>query len=84
MFDSSGDSGPPCGVPSVRGSTNPSLIIPASRYRRISFSTRASLTSPRHLRHQYVVVDPIEELLQIDVHHPALAFADVRLRLRTA
>jgi hypothetical protein len=33
---------------------------------------------PRHPRQQHVVVDPIEELLQIEVHHPALAFADVR------
>jgi hypothetical protein len=44
MFDNSGDSGPPCGVPSVRGCTNPSRISPASRNRRISFKTRLSLT----------------------------------------
>ena len=36
--------------------------------------------SPRHPRHQHIVIDPIEELLQIDVHHPALTLADVRLR----
>jgi len=44
MFDSSGDSGPPCGVPSVLALTTPSCIIPAARNRRISFSTRTSST----------------------------------------
>jgi hypothetical protein len=44
MLDNSGDSGPPCGVPSVRASTTPARIIPASKNRRISFSTRASPT----------------------------------------
>src|SRR5207248_2309233 len=42
ILDSSGDSGPPCGVPSVRGCTKPSAIMPASRYRRISVNTRTS------------------------------------------
>jgi hypothetical protein len=46
MFDSSGDSGPPCGVPSVLAVTMPSCIIPASRNRRISFNTRTSRTPP--------------------------------------
>jgi hypothetical protein len=36
---------------------------------------------PRHPRHQHVVVDLIEELLQIDVHHPAPSFTDVSLCL---
>src|SRR5215475_1402243 len=35
---------------------------------------------PCHPRHQHIVVDPIEELLQIKIHHPALTFTDVRLR----
>jgi site-specific DNA recombinase len=36
---------------------------------------------PGHPRHQHIVIDPIEELLQIDVYHPALSFADIALRL---
>jgi hypothetical protein len=47
-FDSSGESGPPCGVPSSVGPLG-------------------------HLPYQEVVVDPIEELLQVDIHHPAPA-----------
>lgn len=42
MFDSNGDSRPPCGVPSVRAVTGPSCIILAARNRPINFSTRAS------------------------------------------
>ena len=35
-----------------------------------------------HQPHQDVVVDPVEELLQVDVHDKAVAGRDVRLRLR--
>ena len=31
--------------------------------------------------HQFVVVDPIEEFLQIEIHHPVVAVGDVVLRL---
>ena len=34
-----------------------------------------------HQPHQDVVVDPVEELLQVDVHHNVVAGRDVRLRL---
>jgi site-specific DNA recombinase len=34
---------------------------------------------PCHPCHQHIVIDPIEELLQIDVHHPALSLTDVTL-----
>src|SRR3984893_14933380 len=81
MFDNKGDNGPPCGVPSSTGLTNPFSITPAVRNVRISFSIRLSLTPLGNLRHQSVVVDPIEELLQIQIHHPAIAFGDVLLRL---
>src|SRR5664279_4878054 len=37
-FDSSGESGPPCGVPSSTGPTSPSSITPAVRNARISLS----------------------------------------------
>ena len=35
----------------------------------------------RDAAHQFVVVDPIEEFLQIEIHHPVVAFGDVLLRL---
>ncbi len=36
---------------------------------------------PPNRRHQPVVVDPIKELFQIQVHHPAVSFGDILLRL---
>jgi hypothetical protein len=43
MFDSNGDNGPPCGVPSSTGLTSPPSITPATRNARINFSMRLSL-----------------------------------------
>src|SRR5258706_6819536 len=44
MFDSTGERGPPCGVPSSAGLTSPFSITPARKNARISFSNRLSLT----------------------------------------
>src|SRR6185437_7844141 len=41
---SSGESGPPCGVPSTLGPTNPFSITPAFRNARMSFNSRLSST----------------------------------------
>src|SRR5438093_6690659 len=35
----------------------------------------------RHPPHQHVVVDPVEEFLQVDVYHPAVALGLILLRL---
>src|SRR5206468_8887219 len=35
----------------------------------------------RHPTHQLVVVDPIEEFLEVDVDHPAIALDEILLRL---
>lgn len=43
-FDNSGDSGPPCGVPSVTDLTRPASITPAFRNLRISDGKRLSDT----------------------------------------
>src|ERR1035438_552833 len=43
-FDSSGDNGPPCGVPSSTGPTSPLSIPPAVRNARINLSTLLSAT----------------------------------------
>ena len=37
--------------------------------------------SPGQLPHEHVVVDAVEELLQVDVYHPAAARLDIALRL---
>lgn len=44
MFDKTGESGDPCGIPSSLGIFTPSIMIPASRYLRISFKTLRSVT----------------------------------------
>ena len=78
MLDSSGESGPPCGVPSARAVTTPrsSSRLPDSGG---SASAPVSATA-RHPRHQHVVVNPVEELLQVDVHHPASSLRHILLR----
>jgi len=43
-FDNSGESGPPCGVPSSVGLTSPPSITPALRNPRMSFRVRLSAT----------------------------------------
>src|SRR5229473_2178773 len=48
----------------------------------MSRSTRLSDTRFGHQPHQEVVVDPVKELLQVDVHHPAPARRKVFLRSR--
>src|SRR5438034_2242833 len=50
-FDNSGESGPPCGVPSSVGPTSPSISTPAVRKPRISFRTRLSATRFRSEEH---------------------------------
>ncbi len=64
--------GPPCGVPSSTGLTNPSSITPAFKNARMSFNTRLFRHPLRHLTHQFVVIDPVEEFLEVQVHHPAI------------
>ena len=83
MFDSSGDSGPPCGVPSVAAApARPaSCPLPGSGG---SASALVLADLPRQPAHQDVVVDPVEELLQIHVHHPALALRHILCALGAA
>ena len=82
MFDSTGDSGPPCGVPSSVTLTRPSSKTPAFRNARTSLSTRVSRTYWGEPPHQEIVIDSIEKLLQIEVHDPSIAARKVRLRRR--
>src|SRR5262249_58086579 len=77
MFDSSGDNGPPCGVPSGRALATPPSLSPASRWRRIPLQHSFVLHLPRHSCHPHVVVPSVEELFPIQVHDPALPFCHV-------
>jgi len=63
MFDNKGDKGPPCGVPSSTGLTNPPSITPARRKARIQFQQSLVADSLCQFRHQFVVIDSVEELL---------------------
>ncbi len=67
---------PPWGVPSYRRTQTPSLIIPASK-RRTILSRRLSADAPRQAGHEDVVVDPIEDLLQIEIDHDPIALGHV-------
>src|SRR6266849_3488113 len=81
MFDSTGERGPPCGVPSLAGLTSPFSIIPARKNARISFSNPFIADLFGDLRQQSVVIDPVEKFLEIQIHHPAVAFGLILLRL---
>src|SRR5215471_14389083 len=78
---SSGESGPPCGVPSTLGLTNPFSITPAFRNARMS--QQPLVSDPfSDLSHQFVVMDSIEKFFQIKIHNPAVTRSDILLRLR--
>src|SRR5215467_1666960 len=78
---SRGERGPPCGVPSTLGLTNPFSITPAFKKCPNEFPQPFVLDSLDDLPHQLVVIDPIEKLLEIKVHHPAVTFGDIVLCL---
>src|SRR5512132_136176 len=79
-FDNSGESGPPCGVPSSVGPTSPSASTPAVKKPRIQ-PEDAPISHPLgHQPHQNVMVHPVEEFLQVDIHNIAIACGDVGLR----
>src|ERR1022692_1747566 len=77
MFASSGDSGPPCGVPSTLLTTTPSTMAPARRYRpQIPPDELQHPFVPDHLcdlPHQDVPVDVIEKFGDVQIHDPILA-----------
>ena len=78
MFESSGDSGEPCGTPSSTPITTPSgnttlaLSMPADQHEQPPV-----VDSLREPGEQPLMVDAIKELLQIDVDHPLVAVTDM-------
>ena len=81
MLDSNGDSGPPCGVPSVDGDRR------AVRHHDARFQHPAHQGQHPPIAHplgepieKTLVVDPIEELRQVNVHHRPTAGFQMLLR----
>ena len=81
-FESNGESGPPCGVPSRLSSNNPFSSTPAVRIAPDEPEQPPVRDARRHRGHQPVVIDPVEEFGQVNIHNEPIAFDDVGLRLR--
>lgn len=82
MFESNGDSGPPCGVPSSVALTNPFSKTPAFNHARMSLSTRASVTRWARATHQEVVIHSVEKFLEVEVHDIPVTAREMLLRGR--
>ena len=77
MLLRSGESGPPCGVPSVRGDTSPPVHHPRLQIAANQEEHSFVLHPARHACHQHVVVHAVEEFLEVHVHHPSMSRRDV-------
>src|SRR5438874_11071274 len=75
MLLSSGESGPPCGVPSTLGLTSSDIQECPNELQQ-----PLVLDALGDLAHQFVMIDSIEEFLQIEIDHPAVALRNVLLR----
>src|SRR5712672_356619 len=76
---SSGENGPPCGVPSTLGLTNPFSITPGIQECPDELQQPLVLDPFGDLTHQFVMIDSIEEFLQIKINTPAVALSDMLL-----
>lgn len=79
-LDTSGESGPPWGVPSTLGLTSPFFHHPGVQERPDEVQQPLVLDSFSHLPHQFVVIDSIEKPFQVEIDHPAVARGDILLR----
>src|SRR6516164_3525532 len=78
---SSGESGPPCGVPSTLGLTSPFSITPSIQECPDELQQPLVLDAFGNLAHQFVMIDSIEEFFQIEIDHPSVALHNILLRL---
>src|SRR4030088_207378 len=76
-----GESGPPWGVPSTLGLTNPVFHHSGIQERPNELQQPLVADSFGDLPHQFVVVDAIEEFLQVEINAPTVAFSHVPLCL---
>ena len=67
----------PLGVPSTLGLTNPFSITPAFQECPDELQQPLVRDPFGDLPHPLVVIDPIEEFLQIEIHAPAVALSDI-------
>ena len=82
MFDSSGESGPPCGTPCSLAITTPSgNSTLALSIRPISTEQPPIAHALGELGGKPLVADKIEELLQIKIHAPLVAVLEMPLGL---
>jgi hypothetical protein len=63
------------------GIDQPVLHHPGRQERPDEFEQPPVLGPFGDLPHQFVVIDSIEKLFQIEINHPAVTFCDIRLRL---
>src|ERR1700675_637338 len=78
---SSGESGPPCGVPSTLGLTSPISITPGIQKCPDELQQLLVLDALGDLAHQFVMIDSIEKFFQVEINHPSAALRNVPLRL---
>src|SRR6478752_1757222 len=69
----SGESGPPCGVPSTLGADQPVLHHPSIQEFPDEFQQTLVRDPLGDVTHQFVVRNSIEEFLQIEINAPAVA-----------
>jgi site-specific DNA recombinase len=79
-FDNSGESGPPCGVPFRR---TDQTSFEHTRGQKTADQLQDALVSDPlgNEPHQDVVIDPVEELLQVDIYNDGVTGRDIGLRL---
>src|SRR5258707_7427717 len=75
---SSGERGPPCGVPSTLGLTSPFSITPAFRCPG-ELQQPLVLDALGDLAHQFVMIDSIEKFFQVEIDHPSMALRNILL-----
>src|ERR1700686_1074067 len=80
-FESKGESGPPCGVPSLLSSKSPPSSTPAARYPGRRRKTPPIRNPLRHCGEQPVMINPVEKFGQVNVNDKPVAVDDVGLRL---
>ncbi len=73
MFDNKGESGPPWGVPFGNRAHQPVLHDSSIEKCPDEFQHTPVSYPLGHPSHQHIVVDPVEELLQINIHNPTVA-----------
>jgi hypothetical protein len=77
IFESSGLSGPPCGVPCALGETTPPCHHACFQIPSDETKHSPVVDLLREFLHQKVVIDAVKEFLQVHVHHKPATFGDI-------